>query len=136
MFREKQQLRVRYADTDQMGYVYYGKYAEYFEVGRVEAMRALGFRYRDLETSSGIILPVASLNIRYRKPALYDDLLTVDTAISELPTRLITFESAVYNEAGELLTEGTVKLVFVDKKTNASVMAPKALMDKLTPYFE
>lgn len=136
MFREKQQLRVRYADTDQMGYVYYGKYAEYFEVGRVEAMRALGFRYRDLETEAGIILPVASLNIRYRKPALYDDMLTVDTAISELPTRMITFESAVYNEAGELLTEGTVKLVFVDKKTNASVMAPKALMDKLIPYFE
>ncbi len=136
MFEYDWQLRVRYADTDQMGYVYYGKYAEYFEVGRVEALRSLGFRYRDLERDSGVMLPVASLEIKYRSPAKYDDLLTVRTRITSLPTRVISFEHEVLGEDGSLLTEGEVKLVFVNTRTGKSVKAPEELMEKLKIYLD
>lgn len=134
MFTQDVPIRVRYADTDQMGYVYYGKYAEYFEVGRVEALRKLGFRYRDLEKDQGIMLPVASLTIKYKAPAHYDELLTVRTSIRERPTRVITFLHEVLNEEGKLLTEGEVKLVFVDIQTGKSVQAPSTLHEHLKPY--
>ena len=136
MFEKDIQIRVRYADTDRMGYVYYGKYAEYFEVGRVEALRALGFRYRDLENEQGVMLPVASLEIKYKAAAHYDDLLTVRTRISSLPTRMIAFEHEILNEEGELLTEGVVKLVFVDIESGKSTQAPSSLMDTIKEYFE
>jgi len=136
MFSQDVPIRVRYADTDQMGYVYYGKYAEYFEVGRVEALRKLDFRYRDLEKEKGIMLPVASLSIKYKSPAYYDELLTVRTIIREKPTRVISFEHEILNEEGKLLTEGEVKLVFVDIRTGKSVQAPESLQEQLKPYFE
>lgn len=136
MFTQDVPLRVRYADTDQMGYVYYGKYAEYFEVGRVEALRKLGFRYRDLEKEQGIMLPVASLTIKYKAPAYYDELLTIRTTIKERPTRVITFEHEVLNEEGKVLTEGEVKLVFVDIRTGKSVQAPASLHERLRSYLD
>ena len=136
MFQKDVQIRVRYADTDQMGYVYYGKYPEYFEVGRVESLRTLNFRYRDLEKEKGIMLPVASLAIKYKAPAFYDDLLTIRTRINALPTRMIAFEHEVLNEEGKVLTEGEVKLVFVEIQTGRSVHAPDSLMDELKRYFE
>jgi len=136
MFQKDVQIRVRYADTDQMGYVYYGKYPEYFEVGRVESLRTLNFRYRDLEKEKGIMLPVASLMIKYKAPAYYDDLLTIRTRIKALPTRMIAFEHEVLNEEGKVLTEGEVKLVFVDIQSGRSVQSPDSLMEELKHYFE
>jgi acyl-CoA thioester hydrolase len=115
--------------------VYYGNYAYYFEVGRVEALRALGLRYADLETQ-GIWMPVMSLECKYVRPAKYDDLLTLETRISSLPDTTIKFRTDIYNEEGKLLNSGTVKLYFLDYKTNSRVEAPLALIDKLKPYFE
>lgn len=133
MFTHEASARVRYAETDQMGYVYYGRYAELFEVGRVEAMRALGFPYRALE-EAGVMLPVAELSIRYRKPARYDDALTIRTMISEPPTARITFRYEVLR-GDELLCTGETTLVFVDRATMRPRRAPQELADALAPHF-
>lgn len=134
MFTHDTQLRVRYGETDQMGYVYYGNYAMYFEVGRVEALRTLGFAYRKLE-EEGIMLPVRSLNITYHAPAFYDDLITIRTAIAEMPTARIRFTYHIYNEAGALLTEAETVLVFVDKQTMRPRKAPSAFYEAMKNYF-
>jgi acyl-CoA thioester hydrolase len=133
MFTHEATARVRYAETDQMGYVYYGRYAELFEVGRVEAMRALGFPYRALE-EAGVMLPVSELSIRYRKPARYDDALTIRTTIIAPPTARIAFRYAVLR-GDELLCEGETTLVFVDRATMRPCRVPQALADALAPHF-
>lgn len=131
MITSQTKLRVRYAETDKMGYVYYGDYAQYFEVGRVEALRELSWSYRAME-DNGIMLPVMEFNVRYLKPAYYDDLLTVKTSIKEAPTARIKFYHEIYNEKGEKLTMGEVTLVFINMKTNKPCAAPvemvKAIM--------
>jgi acyl-CoA thioester hydrolase len=136
MYTNEIQIRVRYAETDKMGYVYYGHYATYFEVARVETLRSLGFTYKKLE-EEGIILPVLTFNIKYIRPAYYDDLLTVKTIISEIPSARIRFNYETYNEKGELLNTAETTLVFVNKKTNKPVLAPeellKVLKEKLHP---
>jgi acyl-CoA thioester hydrolase len=115
MYEYNTQVRVRYAETDRMDVVYYGNYAQYFEVGRVETLRSLGISYKDVE-SMGIILPVVELQIKYLRPAKYDDLLTIKTIIKTLPTdHKILFHQEIYNELGKLLTVGTVKLYFMDE---------------------
>lgn len=127
------QLRVRYSETDQMGYVYYGNYAQFFEVGRVEAMRGLGMSYRDLE-EQGIMLPVLDYKTKYIKPAKYDDLLTIKTIIRELPEVRIRFEYEVYNEKEELLNKGETTLVFIDMKTNRPRRAPEPMIEALSKH--
>src|SRR3972149_10534934 len=107
MFISELKLRVRYGETDRMGYVYYGNYAEYFEVARVEALRELGMNYKDME-DSGIMLPVYTFSVKYFKPAFYDDLLTIKTNIKEIPKARITFSHEIYNEKRELLNTGEV----------------------------
>lgn len=134
MFVRDVQVRVRYGETDQMGYVYYGDYAGYFEVGRVEALRSLGFPYRRLE-EDGVMLPVHDMHTTYHLPARYDDLLTVRTTILAMPSVRIAFRYEVFNEAGELLTEATTILVFVDRQSMRPCRAPRALCDALAPYF-
>ena len=121
MFSSEVKIRVRYGETDRMGYVYYGNYAEYFEVARVEALRELGLNYKDVE-DSGIMLPVYTFNIKYFKPAFYDDLLTIKTTIKEIPQARITFEYETYNEKKELLNKGETVLVFIDIKSNIEAM--------------
>ena len=106
-------IRVRYAETDQMGVVYHGNYAPFFEMGRVEWLRNLGLSYKYLE-EVGIMLPVVSLTMNYKKPAFYDDLLTVKTIFKKLSSVKIEFDYEVYNEKNELLTTGYSMLVFVD----------------------
>ena len=123
MITNQTKLRVRYGETDQMGYVYYGNYAQYFEVGRVEWLRALGASYKSLE-ESGIMLPVIELNINYLKPARYDDLLTITTILSKKPLVKIEFDFEVRNEKDELLTTGYTSLVFMDMKKNKPIKAP------------
>ena len=135
MFKAKTQIRVRYAETDQMGFVYYGNYAMYFEIGRVEAIRNLGVSYKDIE-DMGIILPVVELNIKYLRPAKYDDLITIKSQIKTLPTdHKIIFDQEVYNEAGKLLTVGQVKLYFMDASMNNKIQMPAILKEKLSVYF-
>jgi acyl-CoA thioester hydrolase len=135
MFQHETTLRVRYGETDQMGYVYYGDYAEFLEVGRVEALRSLGFPYRRLE-EEGVMLPVLELSLKYHRPARYDDLVTVRTTITALPSVRIAFTYELHNEGGELLTEASTTLVFVDRTTMRPARAPQALIEVLRPYFD
>ncbi|BAV04607.1 4-hydroxybenzoyl-CoA thioesterase family active site [Filimonas lacunae] len=129
-------MRVRYAETDQMNVVYYGNYAQYFEVGRVECIRQLGYTYKDMELS-GVMMPVVELNIKYLRSATYDDLITIKTQIRELPTdHKIEFHQEVFNEQGKMLTSGKVLLYFLEMKTWKKTVIPEELRSRLAPYFE
>ncbi len=127
-------VRVRYADTDQMGYVYYGNYARFFEIGRVEALRSLDFHYREME-ASGVMMPVYELKTRYLKPARYDDLLNIGVSIPALPGARIIFQYEIRNASSDLLTTGETTLVFQRMDTGRLVTAPSLLLEKLKPFF-
>ena len=135
MFSSNTKIRVRYAETDRMGYVYYGNYAQYFEVGRVEALRQLGLSYKEIE-DSGVILPVLDLQVKYKKPALYDDELTISTHIKELPAFRIRFEYEVRNQKDELICTGETSLVFMDPERNKPCRAPEGILDALRAYIK
>ncbi|MBA6151122.1 acyl-CoA thioesterase [Gelidibacter maritimus] len=124
------ELRVRYAETDQMGIVYYGNYAQYFEVGRVEWLRNFGISYKSME-EEGLMLPVISLSVKYKKPAHYDDLIKVKTQLVKLPSASIEFNYEITNESGEILTHGNTELVFMDVNRKRPTKCPKYLLDKL-----
>lgn len=134
MYISETSIRVRYAETDQMGYVYYGNYLQYYEVGRVEALRQLGTSYRSME-EEGLILPVYECNLKYFKPALYDDLLVIKTTIKELPKVRIAFDYEVYNQKNELLNTGHTKLAFVNKATSKPCIAPSVFLDQIKKFF-
>ena len=135
MYTSETQIRVRYGETDQMGFLYYGNYALYYEVGRAEAIRQLGFTYRELE-ELGIHMPVIALNAQYFRPALYDDLITVKTILKDMPqSSKIEFHSELYNEAGELLNKGLTTLVFYDPKEKKKVSMHPELHKRLAAYF-
>jgi acyl-CoA thioester hydrolase len=136
MFESSTQVRVRYAETDQMNVVYHGNYAQYFEVARAEAIRQLGFTYKNMETL-GTYMPITELHCKYLRPAHYDDLLTVKMILKEMPAgHKITFDHEVYNEAGSLLTIGKVVLYFISAATREKVAMPQELALKLRPFFE
>lgn len=135
MIKSETTLRVRYGETDQMGFVYYGVYAQYYEVGRVEAMRSLGFSYREME-ESGVLMPVINLTINYKKPAKYDDEVRIVTTVTELPSVRITFHYECYNQANDLLNTGSVTLVFIDKVKNKPVQPPQWFMDAFLKKFK
>jgi acyl-CoA thioester hydrolase len=124
------QFRVRYGETDQMGFAYYGNYAQYFEIGRTEWLRKLGITYKKME-ENGIMLPVMNLNINFLKPAKYDDLLTLKTTLIKIPSAKIEFSYEVFNEENELLTTANTTLVFVNMKTNKPSRAPEYILKKL-----
>jgi acyl-CoA thioester hydrolase len=135
MYISKTTYRVPYADTDQMTYMYYGHYPKLYEMGRAEMVRELGITYKDLEKIHKISMPVLELNCRYKTPAFYDDLLTIESKLEEMPTKLICFHHKVFNEVGDLLNKGFVKLFFIDQETSKRISAPAILTDKLRPYF-
>ena len=120
-------LRTRYAETDQMGVVYYGNYPQYLELGRVEWLRSIGFTYKAME-EEGIMMPVVSLQIQYKKPALYDELITIRTKLKELPSTKIEFDYEILNEKGELLSTANTVLVFVDARTFRPVRCPEKVL--------
>ena len=124
-------VRVRYAETDQMGVAYHGNYAQYFEMGRVEWLRNMGVSYKWME-ENGIMLPVVSLNMNYKKPARYDDLLRVKTIYKSQTSVKIEFDYEIYNESDELLTIGNSILVFVDMKTGRPTAPPDYINEKLS----
>lgn len=134
MFTSETQIRVRYAETDQMGYVYYGNYAMYFEVARVESLRAAGFSYRQME-DDGVIMPVLELHTQFVRPGKYDELLTIRTTIPEMPGIRIRFEYEVVNEKGETITKGWTTLTFLKKDSHRPCKPPQYLLDLLQPYF-
>ena len=135
MYTASTQVRVRYAETDQMSYVYYGNYAMYYEVGRVEALRQLGFQYKRLE-DHGIMMPVLDLQCKFLFPAKYDELLSVKVIVPELPKVKMYFEYEVTNEQGKLVNEGKTTLVFLNMETNRPCRAPQELLDVLSVYFQ
>lgn len=130
MKKDYLQVRVRYGETDQMGVVYYGNYAQYFEMGRTEWLRKFGLSYKWME-DNGILLPVIDLNVKFKQFAHYDDLLTVVTELQKLPAIRIAFNYEIYNEKKELITSASTTLVFVDKETKKPMMAPEYLLEKL-----
>ena len=136
MFTSETKIRVRYAETDQMGFVYHSNFFPYFEVGRVESIRQLGLSYADME-KEGVIMPIADVHARYLRPALYDDLLTIKTSLKELPLHhKIEFHQEVYNEKEELLCVGKIILYFIEKATMKRTNMPEALKNKLERYFQ
>ncbi|MDI1356399.1 MAG: thioesterase family protein [bacterium] len=135
MIKAEAKIRVRYGETDQMGYAYYGIYAQYYEVGRVEAMRLLGFSYKEVE-ARGILMPVIDFSINYLKPAYYDDEITVVTYLREKPKGIrIPFHYECYNSAGELLNTGKVTLVCLDKSTSKLCQMPEWFSKAFEPFF-
>jgi acyl-CoA thioester hydrolase len=126
-------IRVRYSETDQMGYVYNGRYAEYLEVGRVESLRSLHMSYKEME-EQGVMLPVLHLEIKYIRPIKYDNLVEVRTTLNELPHSRIHFVHELYVD-NELTTVAKVTLVFVDKEKNRPTKAPVELIQALSPFF-
>ena len=135
MYQHSTTVRVRYAETDQMDIVYYGNYAQYFEVGRAECIRELGFTYKKME-EMGVRMPVVAMEARFLRPAHYDDLITIKTILKELPAKhQIEFHHEVYNERKKLLTTGKVALFFIDTKTGKWISLPDDLREKLTPFF-
>ncbi len=123
-------FRVRYAETDKMGVVYHGNYAQYLEMGRIEWLRNIGVSYKTME-EEGIILPVVALNVNYRKSAFYDDVLTLETTLIEKPLVKISFKYKIYNEANNLLAEATTDLAFVNEKTRKPMKCPDYILEKI-----
>ena len=127
-------IRVRYGETDQMGYMYYGNYAQFYEVGRVELLRSLGMTYESME-ASGIMMPVLDLKCKYIKPALYDQEITVKVIIEKMPGIRIHFNYELYNEKEELINVGETTLVFVDMVKNKPCLPSEEFLNKVKPFF-
>ena len=135
MFEHTTKIRVRYGETDQMGYMYYGNYAEFYEVGRVEMLRSLGMTYSWME-AIGIKMPVLEMKCKYIKPALYDEEISVKVIMEKMPGVRIHFKYELYNPNNELINLGETLLVFVNMETNRPCMPPPEFMDKLKPFFQ
>lgn len=135
MFTAENQIRIHYALTDQMGVVYHGHYAQFYEIGRAEWLRKLHYSYKDIE-AMGIIMPVVDIHSRFLRPAKYEDLITVKTILKEMPLHhKIVFHHEIYDEAGALLNTGDVTLYFMDAKTMKRCEMPDVLKEKLATYF-
>ena len=135
MFQHATKLRVRYGETDQMGYMYYGNYAEFFEVGRAEMLRSLGLTYAGME-ASGIMMPVLEMHCKYLKPARYDEEITINVSMAKMPGVKIHFKYDLYNEKSELIHVGETLLAFINMKTNRPSLPPQEFLEKLKPFFE
>lgn len=135
MYTTETQIRIHYALTDQMGVVYHGHYAQFYEIGRGESIRVLGYTYKDIE-AMGIIMVVVDIHSRFLRPAKYDDLITVKTTLREISlNHKIIFHSEIYNEKDELLNTGDVTLYFMEASTMKRCQMPEALREKLIGYF-
>ena len=135
MYISKSTIRVKYADVDAMGVVYHGNYAQFFEAGRAEAFRNLGYTYKNFE-ADGFSLPVVEMKTRFLKPAKYDDLITITTIIKTFPSRKLTIFTELYNELSELITNAEISFIFV-KSTNMSLIsAPEKFKAILLPFFK
>lgn len=134
MYTHTTKIRVRYGETDQMGYMYYGNYAQYFEVGRVEMLRSLGMSYSAME-DSGVMMPVLDMQCKYIKPAKYDQEITIKTTVDQLPATRIYFKYELFNEKEELIHIGSTTLVFIDIQKNRPTAPPKEFMERIAAFF-
>jgi len=134
MYSHQTKIRVRYGETDQMGYMYYGNYAQFYEVGRVEMLRSLGMTYKSME-EQGIMMPVLDMKCKYLKPALYDEELTIKVILEKMPGVKIHFKYEFFNEADELIHEGETTLAFVDMKRNRPCAPPAEFQNRLKDLF-
>lgn len=135
MYSHETFIRVRYAETDQMGYMYYGNYAQFYEVGRVEMLRSMGLSYKSFE-SGGVMMPVMELNCKYIRPARYDDEIRVVTILREIPSARIRFDYELYNQENILINTGHTALVFVNMKSLKPCLPPAELRNKMQHYFK
>lgn len=129
------QKRVRYGETDQMTYLYYGNYAQYYEIGRAELIRSIGLTYRDMEAVHKVLMPVVSMRCRFVRPALYDELLSIKTILRHMPDQHIVFFHEIYNEKNKLVNGGDVKLCFIDAHSNKRISSPAFLNEAIKQYF-
>ena len=136
MFVHEHKKRIRYGETDQMGYLYYGNYALLFEIGRVEAIRSLGISYKELEDKMGVMMPVIYMESKYTLPIKYDEFVTIRTTLRAMPTKMIEFHHEIINEVGKITHKGIVKLFFIDMNTNKRVSTPNYISDKIAKYFD
>lgn len=134
MLSAEVEIRVRYGETDRMGYLHHGYYPQYLEIGRTELIRKFGLSYKEME-DRGILLPVRDIRINYRQAALYDDLVTVKTTLMEKPLVKLSFEYTMHNSEGELLCDAHTTLVFVDAITRKPIKAPAFFNEIIAPYF-
>lgn len=130
MLNHLHSFRVRYGETDQMGVVYHGNYAQYFELGRTEWLRVLGITYKDMEIS-GIMLPVIELKTKFLKSAIYDDVLTVETILTKKPMVKIEFDYIIRNEDKDILCTGNTTLAFMNMKTGKPMKCPDMILEKM-----
>lgn len=135
MYKYSHNKRVRYAETDKMGYLYYGHYAKYYEIGRVETLRALGLSYKAMEDKYRIMLPVLSLQSRYIKPAYYDENIEIVTILESMPEKMMHFKHELFNEDKELINKAEVKLFYINMDTQKRESCPQFLKEKLLPFF-
>ncbi len=135
MYKHSYKKRVRYNETDKMGYLYYGNYASLYEIGRVELIRSLGLSYQKMEDELGIMLPVVSLESRFLHPATYDEELDIYTFLDEMPSKIIKFRHEIFNAQKQLINRATVKLFFTDMKENKWISAPPIIKAALEAYF-
>ena len=136
MYQFDYKKRVRYSETDKMGYLYYGNYAALYEIGRVETIRSLGISYQALEDIHGIMLPVLSLESRFKMPAKYDEELIIRTTLKDMPGKMITFHHNIINEENQSINQAMIKLFFIDIATNKRISVPIFIKEKLETYFE
>ncbi len=132
-YRHESTLRVRYSETDQMGYCYYGNFLQFFEIARVECLRAIGISYKELE-NNGVLLPVKDVQVDYKHPCFYDELLRIETELTEINSCRIFFAYKVFNEQTKLCTLATTTLVFLEKESKRPISCPSEILEKLSPY--
>ncbi len=135
MYRHQSTKRVRYGETDQMGYLYYGNYALYYEIGRVEMLRSLGLTYKTIEEEWKVMMPVVNMSSRYLRPARYDEEIVISTELRNLPAMDITFHFELHNPQGKLVNGGRVNLCFVDVDSQKRLACPPQLLNVLQPHF-
>jgi acyl-CoA thioester hydrolase len=135
MYQSETSVRVRYGETDQMAYVYYGNYAMYYEVARVESLRRLGVTYKELE-ASGVMMPVLENHSKFLAPGRYDELLRIVVTIREMPSVKIRFQYDIYNEENKLIHQGETLLAFVDTKSGRPCRPPAMMVNVLQPFFK
>ena len=134
MYQSETTVRVRYGETDQMGYVYYGYYAMYYEVARVESLRQLGVTYKEIE-DKGVMMPVLENKSKYLAPARYDEVLRIITTLRQMPGVRITFHYDFYNEENKLIHQAETMLAFVDKNSGRPCRPPQMMQRVLEPFF-
>ena len=135
MYSHDCEIRVRYGETDQMGIVYYGNYALYYEIARVEWLRSLGVTYKDMEEKMNIMLPVTYLQMRFVRPIFYDELITINSQVLKMPDYFIHFDMEIFGKDNKLRNKAQVSLCFMDRNTKIKTKIPPFLKKKLLPYY-